>query len=658
MRGLRTLGLSALAFAALLAPAPADARIARIDAQIVESPTFGGRSFGAVGQYEKLKGKVYGEVDPRDPRNAVIVDLQHAPRNARGMVEYSSDIWLVRPADQRRGNHRIFFELNNRGGNLSFGQLNDESSGGNDPTTAADAGNGFLMSQGYTILEAGWDISAAPGAGRFTITVPVARNRDGSGITGPSLDEFVIDEPTTAAQPLTYPPASLDQNRASLTWRLRYDDPPQPVPASGWAYGPDGKSISVQPAGTPFQVGLYELAYPAKDPLVAGLGFAAIRDIASRLRKPNPLARDVERVYSFGVSQPARTMHDFVRLGFNRDEHGRQVFDGVLNWIGGASGIFMNHRFAQPARTHRQHIGRWYPEYEFPFANQTLRDPYTGKVDGRLRRCRATHTCPRVIEVNSENEYWAKAGSVLHTDAYGRDLGDAPGVRTYLMSSLPHGVGTGAEGAGICQQVRNPLGANTVLRRLLVDLDEWVSGGSPPPPSRVPRRADGTLVPPLPQEAVGFPDIPGVTYNGVRHTGDLFFFGPRYERGIIDVFPPLLLGSPYPALVPRTDADGNDIAGIRLPDVAVPLATYTGWNLRPSGDGCDAAGMVIPFARTRAERLAKGDPRPSLEERYPDHASYVRAVADAADRLVRERLLLPEDARAYVQRAEESDVGR
>lgn len=360
MRGLRTLGLSALAFAVLLAPAPADARITRIDAHIVESPTFGGRSFGAVGQYEKLKGKVYGEVDPRDPRNAVIVDLQHAPRNARGMVEYSSDIWLVRPVDQRRGNHRIFFELNNRGGNLSFGQLNDESSGGNDPTTAADAGNGFLMSQGYTILEAGWDISAAPGAGRFTITVPVARNRDGSGITGPSLDEFVIDEPTTAAQPLTYPPASLDQSRASLTWRLRYDDPPQPVPASGWAYGPDGKSISVQPAGTPFQVGLYELTYPARDPLVAGLGFAAIRDIASRLRKPNPLARDVERVYSFGVSQPARTMHDFVRLGFNRDEHGRQVFDGVLNWIGGASGIFMNHRFAQPARTHRQHIGRWY----------------------------------------------------------------------------------------------------------------------------------------------------------------------------------------------------------------------------------------------------------------------------------------------------------
>lgn len=408
----------------------AEARITRIQINRVESPTFGGASFGDVGQYEKLVGRAFGEIDPTDPRNAVIADIGLAPINARGKVEYSTDIYILRPINSTRGNHRLFYEVNNRGFNLSFGQLNNATTGGNDPTTAASVGNGFLMRQGYTIAWGGWDATVVPGGGRFTITVPIARNPDGTPIIGPALEEFVIDDNTTMTGDLTYPAATLDKSQASLTVRVRYQDPPTPVPAANWEYV-NASTIRLLPVGTPFQAGtLYELTYPATNPLVVGLGFAAIRDVAAFLHHAvaddqgtrNPLAGDLQFVYSFCVSQPCRTLHDFLWLGFNEDESGRRAIDGMLNWIGGPSGIFMNYRFAQPGRTHRQHIARWYPEFQFPFANQVMFDPVTRRTDGRLRRCLQTNTCPRIFEVNSENEYWAKAMSVFHLDSAGSDL--------------------------------------------------------------------------------------------------------------------------------------------------------------------------------------------------------------------------------------------
>jgi hypothetical protein len=659
-------GLLLAIAAVLLAPTYAAAHITRIEITRVESPAFAGMQFGSVGAYEKLVGRAYGEVDPADRRNAGIVDIQLAPRNAKGMVEYSTDIYILRPIDPSKGNHRLFFEINNRGGNLSFGHLNDSSTGGNDPTTAADAGNGFLMREGYTLLWSGWDVTVKPGQGRFTITVPVAKNRDGSAIVGPALEEFAIDNATTMTGALTYPAATPDKSQASLTVRVRYEDPPTTVAPSDWEYV-NPQAIRLLPAGTPFQRGkLYEFTYQATNPLVAGLGFAAIRDVAAFLHRAaqdnqgeaNPLAGNLQFVYSFCSSQPCRTMHDFLWLGFNEDETGHRVFDGMLNWVGGGSGIFMNYRFAQPGRTHRQHIARWYPEYQFPFANQIISDPVTGKTDGRLRRCVETKTCPDIFEVNSENEYWAKAMSVFQLDGSGRDLLDPPNVRYFLISSMQHGAGS--SGPGICQQPRNPLNANAVLRALLVDMDEWVSAGKQPPSSRVPRRADGTLVPPLPQSGEGFPNIPGVKYNGRMHTGDQFDFGPQFDRGILTKLPPTLLGTPYPALVPKTDPDGNDVAGIRLPEIAVPLATYTGWGLRANGgdDGCDASGQKIDFAATNAARLASGDPRLSIEERYPTRDVYVNAVTAAANGLREERLLLDDDAKRYVEQAAQSSVGK
>jgi hypothetical protein len=667
------------AFLASLA-APAQARITRIEITNVQSPTFEGTSFGTSGQYEKLVGRLFGEVDPKDPLNAVITDIQLAPINAHGMVEYSGNIMIIRPIDRAKGNHKLLFEINNRGHILGLASLNDAAKNSNDPGNAADAGNGFLMRHGYTLAWASWDaisgVNPAAGGGPFVLDVPVAKNPDGSDITGLSLEEFVIDNDATVTGPLSYPAANLDSGKATLSKRALADDKPTPLASDSWRFDPSGMSISLLPEGTKFQAGmLYELVYTAKDPKVTGLGFASIRDVALFLRNAkaddqghaNPLAGDVRQVYSFCISQPCRTMRDFVELGFNedadapKDEKGRRAhrkaIDGVLDWIGGGSGVFVNYRFAEPFRTHRQHIARWFPEFKFPFAYQTTTDAVTGKTDGLLRRCTASDTCPKIIDANSDNEYWSKSGSMLHMDSKGRDLGDAPGVRLYLMASRPHGDGVPASGPGICQQDRNPLVGNQGLRALLVDLDKWVTDDNAPPASKLPRRDDGTLVSSK-QTDVGFPAIPGVTYNGRMHTGDLFDFGPQADAGILTVLPPKMMGSPYPAFVPRADADGNTLAGIRLPDIVVPVATYTGWNLRknPAEDGCDHSGMVIPFAKTKAERLQKGDPRPSLEERYTDHGAYVDAVRKAAADSLRQGFLLQEDADRYVAAAEASDV--
>ena len=689
------LGACCLAMVVVLVLAPAlGARIKQIVVTKTESPTFGGASFGSVGQYELIQGTISGEVDPNNPQNAVIVDISQAPRNSHGTVTYSADFQIIRPINLASGNHRIIFDLPNRGRATALGILNGGS--GNSKTGAGSPGNGFIMNQGYTLVESAWDISAAPSG--FSVRFPVATNPDGSAIVGTVLEEFVIDKNgTPATEPLTYAAASDDKSQATLTVRENYGDTPIVIPSSGWDYADSTLTAIKLTSGSfggPGSFGptaLYEFTYIARDPLVAGLGFAALRDLATFLRSaktddsgnPNPMAGDVEAIYTACYSQPCRTLHDFLLWSFNeverqndsagnrnseRDDdrdggHHQKVFDGVINWVGGGDGSYMNYRFAQPGRTSRQHIARWYPEFQFPWANHITHDPVTHQTAGRLDACRRTNTCPKIIELNSENEYYSKGGSLLTTDTRGHDLEleDTPNVRYYLMSSLPHAAGTAP---GVCQQPQNPLNAGAVLRALTVDMDEWVTNGTRPPANRVPRRSDGTLQASLPQSGMGFPTIPGVTYNGVMHTGDLFNFGPRFHQGILDVIPPILLDTPYPVFVPKTDSDGNDMAGIRLPDVSVPVATYTGWALRASApgdpvpivDGCDAAGQRIPFAKTMADRLAAGDPRPSLQERYADHAAYVNLVTEAAQDLQRQRLLLDMDVQAYIVGAQAASV--
>ncbi len=649
------------------------ARIVRIEITTVQSPTFGGRTFGPVGAYEKLRGRAYGELDPTAPQNAVITDIALAPRNGRGMVEYAMDIYILKPIKLANGNHRLFLEVNNRGSKL-FGGFNN-SGGGNDPTTAADAGEGFLTNRGYTIAWNGWDPSAAVTANNLTINVPTAKQADGSTVTGSSYEYIVFDSPASTAYSLAYPAATLDKAGGRLTVRDHLADAPVPVAADGWEYV-DTRTIRLLPAGTPFrQSAIYEFVYTARDPLVAGIGFAATRDFVSFLRyatsddfsNVNPVAGDVQHTFSYAVSQPARYLNDFQTLGFNADEQNRRVLDGIENWLGGGSGIGLNVRFAQPSRTERNRQNHLYPEGLFPFAHPVLTDPFTDKTAGREGACSANNTCPKVFEINSANEYWVKAASLLHTDTKGNDLPDPENVRFFLLSGMQHG--TGPNSRGICQQLQNPTNAEPLLRALFVALVDWVITGKEPPKSEVPRRSAGTAVVAraqpglqtglIPPDALGWPAIPGVTYTGLVTIRYQLDFGP----GVPANYPPGVIGRPnYVNFVSAVDRDGNEVAGVRLPSVAAPVATTTGWALRRAefggNDGCEAAGQHIPFMRTKADRLSVNDPRLSLEERYQTHAGYVRGVEKAVRELEARRFLLTKDIEPYIRAAEASNVLR
>jgi hypothetical protein len=667
--------VSAFATAAALVLAPAaNARITKVQITSKESPTFGGYSWPGVGQYEKLVGKAFGEVDPTDPMNAVITDIGLA-KDPDGKVRYSFDFYILKPIDLSKGAHRVMYEPPNRG-SKTWGTLG-RFPGGNDPGSVTDPtvlANAFFMPRGYTMVWSGWDKAAGTSTANFntTITLPVAKNPDGSTITGPAY-EYIVSP--GASYTLNYPAATPDKTEATLTHRVHLDDPPVSIPASGWTYNASGTAISLLPAGTNFVANdIYEFSYTAKDPSVNGLGFAAIRDWNAWLRydaiddsgNPNPLAGDITRIYTEVVSQPGRLLNDFRHLGFNQAENGQKVFDGMLQWIAAGDGINMNYRWSQPGRTERNRQDHLYAEGVFPFANVTTTDPITGKTDSRYARCEVTDTCPFGMEIYSANEYWVKAASLLHTTPDGMtDLPDSPFTRNYFISSHQHGTGNAAS-KGVCQQFQNPLNSAPIQRALFIALDDWVSNGTPPPASRVPKLSDGTLVPPLPQSAVGFPSIPSVTnptptgfvtYTGLKTTRYLLNYGPDYYTTGVPKFNPPVITPPYednpangpiyPSFVPKTDSDGNDIAGVRLPDVTVPLATYTGWALRAgpqANDGCESAGQYIPFASTRAERLASGDPRPSVQERYPSFGMYYSQVMRAINGLVKNRLMLCEDA--------------
>ncbi len=657
--------------ACVLVVVPAQAKVKKVQITSKQLPAFGGYSWPGVGQYEKIVGKAFGELDPNDPKNKVIVDLQLAPRNAAGKVEYSFDFYILKPLDLSKGNHKMLYEPPNRG-RKTIAALN-RGVGGNDPGSVTDTtllGNSFLMPQGYSISFSGWDASAEKNGNDLstTITLPIAKNPDGSSITGPSYEYIVTGG---AAYELTYPAATLDKSRAKLTHRVHLNDTPQVVPDSGWQFDANGKSISLLPAGTKFVANdIYEFSYTAKDPTVNGIGFAAVRDWNAWLRyetkdeagTPNPFAGDIMRIYTEVSSQPGRLLNDFRYLGFNQAENGKQVFDGMMQWIAAGDGISMNYRWSQPGRTERNRQDHLFVEGRFPFANVTTTDPITAKTDSRYAKCEATHTCPYAMEIFSANEYWVKAASLMTTDPTGtKDLPDSPFTRIYLMSSMQHGTGNGAA-KGACQQFQNPLDSQAVQRALFVALDKWVTNGTEPPPSQVPKLSNGTLVKPD-QTSTGFPQIPGVTYSGFKTTRYLLNYGPNfYTKGIPTINPPAFStpyqdnpsnGPIYPSFVPKTDADGNDIAGLRLPEVQVPLATYTGWALRAgphANDGCEGSGQYIPFAKTKAERLASGDPRLSIEERYGNIETYSSILQKAIDGLERSGFLLPVDAKAALNK--------
>jgi hypothetical protein len=628
----------------------AEAKITAVVVDRVE-PFADGKEFGTSGAYERVIGTAKGELDPKDPLNHSIVDLDKAPRNAHGMVEYDTEFFLLRPVDAAKGNREILYEVNNRGNRYlihSFDRVGYEHGIINDPKTPEDAGDGFLFRRGYTIAWSGWDPDVPRNNHQISIKVPVATDH-GQPITREIRDEFMPGNRGVgeAEFRLSYEAASLDQAKARLTVRRKEADAEETLPAERWRFV-DARRLQLLPEGTKAELGtIYEFYYPAKNPKVTGIGFAATRDFVAFLRHPPKnagapatLAPGARHAIMLGISQSGRFLRDFLWQGFNQDETHHKVFDAAYSYIAGAGKVFLNYEFAEPFRTNTQHEDHFMPENAFPFSEARMADPVTGRTDAILHGDRFD---PLVFEINSSTEYWQKSASLLATDPLGRkDVKLPPGVRAYLIAGTHH-YGAGQAVAGFCANLRNPHDPGPALRALLVDLDDWLNGKREPPPSRVPTFAAGTLVDPA---ATGFPAIPGLRVvaetNWIGLYGDWVHPKPDSRKA-------------YRARVPKVDADGNETSGIRLPDIAVPLATFTGWNVYSAtfadGELCDRYGSYSPFARAKAEREAKGDSRPSLEERYGSSAAYVAKLTAAANALVKDRLLLPEDAERYIAAA-------
>ena len=623
---------AATACCLVLLPGPADAKITTLTIDKTEIFA-GGASFGSVGAYVKIIGTAKGELDPADARNKVIVNLDKAPRNAAGMVEYAVQFYILRPADPAKGSGTLFYEVNNRGKKLATLFLDEAVASSptslNDPVTTADAGNGFLFRRGYSLVWSGWDPDAPTANGGLIVRVPTATD-GGKPIVRKVRDEFVFGTrvpETSPTAPLSFEAASFVPGAATLTVRTRETDPPQPIPATGWRFV-DSRSIELLPAGTKFKPGfIYDFRYKAQNPKITGIGFASTRDLVSFLRyeakdaagMPNPLGSGAPILHTigFGISQSGRYLRDYVGQGFNQDEAGRKVFDGVYAHISGIGRVFDNEEFSQPYRTNTQHEDHFFPENAFPFAHASMTDPVTGKTGALLR---GDGFDPLIIESNTSTEYWQKGASLLATDPLGEhDVAIPETVRLFMIAGTEHGAHAGLDASlGSCSNPRNPHNPGPALRALVVALDDWVHGMRPPQ-SRIPTLASESLVPPA---EIGFPALPGITVP--QGGNQLMLYGDWTD-------PKPLPGKAYVTKVSWVDADGNEIAGLRLPDIAVPLGTYTGWNLYkspyPTGELCDREG-------TQAEYVAE-------------------TAASAAD-LVKARLLLEEDATRYVEAARAS----
>jgi hypothetical protein len=704
---MRTLAIATALLA--IAPAASQARIVRLEiTQTV--PAFGGRSFGNTGAYERVIGKAYGEVDPQSPSNAAIQDIALAPKNAKGMVEYSTDIDILRPVDRTKSNGVLFFNILNRGNKGGLALINNEIPGGPANTgninAVTEAGDGFMQQQGYTLIWFGWQPDVIAGNNRMTMQVPVAKNSDGSAITGIVRNELTVLRPTTTlplqsgwftAASKPYPPVDTDNRKAladgfmpTLTVRVRENEPRMPIPNADWSFGScEGEKAPVvndsqicYPAG--FKTGrLYELTYRARDPLVLGLGFAAARDLGAFLKMSekddsgtaNPIYLPAAKSIVMGSSQSGRFIRSLIHMGFNQDEQGKVVFDGALPHIGGGL-IPLNVRFGQPGRAIANTTDHMYPGAEFPFTYASVSDPLSGRTQGILDRCTASNSCPRIVHAATALELWELRQSLGFTDPLGtKDIDEPANVRSYIMASTQHAPAVlplpTKEPLGFCQQQPNPNPHTWTMRALLTHLTAWVKDGAAPPPSSRPTIAAGNLVA---ADQVRFPRIPANAYGGVARPAVKFVadndplhvqdFGKDYNAadtsGILSGDLPKMSTARYGTLVAQVDGDGNDLGGVRNIFVAVPVGTYTGWNLFNKEffeDGfCTLSGSFIPFAPTKQEGLAAGDPRPSIEERYPTREAYVAAFKKAADDLVAQRFLLPADAATLISQAEKDGI--
>jgi hypothetical protein len=623
-------------------------------------PYANGQPRGDRGPYEQWTGTVHFALDPAQQANKRIVDLSLAPRNAAGKVEFSADFRMLVPVDRSKANGAVFYEVNNRG-NPTATRLID---GGADD---------FLCRQGFVVLWSGWIAEVQPGDARMRLQAPEA-SQNGQPIRGMVRSELVVDRPAARASLShrgnqgSYRPTERGLAEAKVTAREREQDARQEIPKDQWKLVSSVVStaersgqlplIELEVAGGLKPGWIYEVVYEAEGPLVQGAGLAGIRDLVSALRfgtgEQNPLQDSsgksvVNRALAFGTSQSGRCLRHFLWEGFNADEQGRRVLDGVISHVAGGGLGFFNQRFASPTRTNDQHEEHLFPADYFPFTYGDQTDPMTGKTDGILRQCRATNTVPKVFHTQSSSEYWHRSGSLVHTDPLGkRDAEIPPEVRIYTFGGTQHGSGSGVTAAKAGGQLpSNPANYTPLMRGLVAALDAWVKDGKEPPPSVYPHISDGTLVGWKRAES-GWPAIEGVAYPDVIHQPAMLDRGPKWDsERIATIEPPQIKGS-YVVRVPGHEPDGNERGCLNLPAISVPVATYTSWNMRDAsigaaGDLLSLQGGYIPFPLTREARQQAKDPRPSLEERYKGFEDYERRYMEAAERLVAQRYVLEED---------------
>ena len=683
--------------AALLFCADGEARLVKLEIAKREVVA-DGVTFGSAGAYEKLTGRAWFEVDPALERNKAVFDIDHAPLNARGRVEFSADMVILKPVDMAKSSRTLFFEVNNRGRKISFGRMHDTAADANmnDPMAARDFGNGFLMKQGYVVAWVGWGADIAPGDNRLTVDFPISQE-NGRAITERILTEFSDrnfngGKPTslplsgsTAFKPYAAVSANKKQAQAELyvlpsdSLKSSTADIPrgQALPDEEWALAdcPDGWPGQPSTQHICLKEGFrndsnYHLIYRATGSPIMGLGYVTTRDFVSFLKNddkdgvgnPNPVF-GIKHTLCQGISSSGMYLRDFLYQGFNVDEKERQVCEGMHIHVAGVQKLYLNYRFAQPNPFTQQHRERYVPDTNFPRQYAVRVNPFTRIPDGILKRPK---TDPKIIHTDTSNEYWQFRAALTGSSEGGTmDFNESPKVRRYLLAGLQHGgFKSDKPNHGLadkqCEQLTNPTHPGALLRALIVVLDEWVKNNVAPPDTRVPKVADKTLVAPA---ELNLPKIPGLTYERLYNGSGDRDFGPRVKgnSGVIDLLIPSTL-APHKILVPQVDSVGNDIAGIRHPLVEVPVATLLGWNTRTREFGgpdlCDLLGSTIPLPRTRSDAQRVNDPRSSLEELYGTHETYVRKITDAARSLQAQRLLLSEDVDMIVREAEDSDVLR
>jgi hypothetical protein len=660
----------ALALILLACVESVDARVTKI---VVEKKETVDKTFGKAGQYEILSGHFTGELDPKDPHNTIINDIQLAVRNSRGLVEYTGTFAIAKPVDMSKASGVLLYSVPNRGNGAA--------------TPNAD---------GHVSVVSGWQGDVNPRPNLQTIVVPIAKNPDGTSVTGPFTARFINSPKGATTLPLASAvsavvyqlPATLDTSKATLTKRASEDGPKTTIASSDWAFAdcskspfpstPDSAKICAKDGFDPAM--LYELVYAAKDPLVLGIGYAATRDLNSFLRyeekdaegNANPIAGQIKFAISEGNSQSGNFLRSYIHLGFNQDEKNRIVWDGSNPHIAGRQ-LAMNYRFAvaggiaNPYEPGSDGV-LWWSDYPDAARHR--------KTAGMLDRCSASKTCPKIMETFGGLEFWdlRMSPNLVGTDAK-NDIPLPANVRRYYFPSTTHGGGRGGFSMAAppvpngCVLPANPNPESDTLRALRADLVEWVTKGTEPPPSAFPKLhpkdpAEGQLVA-ASKAAMGFPTLAGVpSPDGIVNSLLDYDWGPDFNYNDLSgaiTKAPGSIRQVLPTLVPKTDADGNDGGGVPSVLLQVPLGTYVGWNVTAAGFNqgkiCGLNGGYIPFAKTKAERMAANDPRLSIEERYGTHDKYVSLVKAAAAKAVAARLLFQDDADKIVAQAEASDIG-